>query len=176
MSAVDLPTIRLAPRLVPRPLWGRSAARLLPEERWRAVRAAVVERSDSTCAVCGHRQRRWMVCDEDWRYALVDRGSGGERGVARLVALRLLCPRCDRVVHLGHTESRHGREGADDALRHAARVNGIDVTDARLLAEAAFEAWARLSSVSRWTVEVAPDVAARHPSVRVVEGEVGPGT
>jgi hypothetical protein len=162
----------LAPRLVPRPLWGRSAANLLDEARWRAVRAEVVDASDSSCTVCGHRQRRWMVCDEDWRYALLDRGGPGERGVARLVDLRLLCPRCDRVVHLGHTESRHGRAGADGAMAHAARVNGIAVEDVRLLVEGAFEAWARLSSVRRWTVEVAPDLAARHPELRVVEGEV----
>lgn len=170
-----VPTIRLAPRLVPRPLWGRSAARLLDDEEWRAIRATVVTAADSSCAVCGHRQRRWMVCDEDWRYELLDPGTPDERGVARLVDLRLLCPRCDRVVHLGHTETRHGRDGADDALAHAARVNGIGVEDARLLAEAAFEAWARLSSIQRWRVEVAPALAARHPRLRVVEDEAAAG-
>ena len=121
-----LPTIALAPRLVPRPLWRRSAANLLDDDVWRGVRAEVVAEHDSTCAVCGHRQRRWMVCDEDWRYALLNRGTPDERGVARLVGLRLLCPRCDRVVHLGHTESRHGREGAavngTSAPLHAAKA------------------------------------------------------
>lgn len=166
------PAIRLAPRLVPRPLWGRSAARLLDEERWRAVRSEVVADHDSTCAVCGHRQRRWMVCDEDWRYALQGRGTADERGHARLAALRLLCPRCDRVVHLGHTESRHGVRGADDALAHGARVNGITVADMRLLAEAAFEAWARLSTVRRWTVDVDPDLEARVGDLAIVAGPV----
>ncbi len=164
--------IVLAPRLVPRPLWGRSAARLLDEDRWRAVRAVVVDEHDGACAVCGHRQRRWMVCDEDWRYALLGRGTTDERGHARLVALRLLCPRCDRVVHLGHTESRHGSRGADEALAHGARVNGIGVADMRLLAEAAFEAWARLSAVRTWTVDVDADLEARVGDLAIVAGRV----
>lgn len=168
---VSTPRLVLAPRLVPRPLWGRSAARLLDEEAWRAVRDEVVADAGSRCFVCGHHQRRWMVCDEDWRYA-IDRDELGQRGRAVLVGLRLLCPRCDRVVHLGHTESRHGRRGADDALRHGAAINGVSVGDMRLLAEGAFEAWARSSSVRRWTVAVDPALAARFPEICVVEGVV----
>lgn len=168
---MSAPRLVLTPRLVPRPLWGRSAARLLDEDDWRAVRREVVDEAASCCAVCGHRQRRWMVCDEDWRYSL-EHGGSGERGRAVLVGLRLLCPRCDRVVHLGHTESRHGRDGADDALRHGAAVNGVSVEDMRLLAEVAFESWARLSGVRHWVVEVDPTLASRFPDVRVVEGVV----
>ncbi len=169
---MQLPSLVLAPRLVPRPLWGRSGAQLLEQEVWRAIRAEVVADADSSCATCGHRQRRWMVCDEDWRYGVT--GSGPDRaGVAVLAGLRLLCPRCDRVVHLGHTESAHGRTGADDALAHGARVNGVSVADMQLLAEASFEGWAQLSGITRWTVRVDDALVARFPALRVVES--GPG-
>lgn len=169
---VDEPaTVVLAPRLVPRPLWGRSGARLLDDDVWRAIRGEVVADHDSTCVACGHRQRRWMVCDEDWRYRLVT-DERGERGEAALVGLRLLCPRCDRVVHLGHTESRHGIEGREAALRHGAAVNGVSVDDMRLLAEASFEAWARLSTVRRWRVVLDPGLRETHPDLRVVEGSI----
>lgn len=38
-----------------------------------------------------------MECDEAWDYRLLEE----EQGVAVLIGLRALCPRCHRVNHLG---------------------------------------------------------------------------
>ncbi len=112
-----------------------------------------------------------MVCDEDWRYAVLTPtdGTGFRRGRAVLVGLRLLCPPCDQVVHIGHTETRYGKATAQSALSHGAKVNGVSVTDMRLLAEVMFEAWASVSSIGIWSVEVEPALRKRFPALAIVE-------
>jgi hypothetical protein len=138
---------------------------------WRAIRAQVVAEANSSCAVCGHRQQSWMVCDEDWRYAVLTptEGPGPQTGRAILVGLRLLCPPCDQVVHIGHTETKYGKATARTALAHGAKVNGVSVADMRLLAEVMFEAWASVSSIGIWSVELDPALRARFPALAIVE-------
>lgn len=158
--------VLIAPRLVPRPLWGHSACKLLAaqgrEDDWRALRSVTLAEADNTCQACGHRQRRWMVCDEDWRYDAMEQ-------VASLTALRILCPACDAVCHLGHTAAARGQEASDRAVRHMARVNGTSIDEALFLIDQEWERWRQLSSIQRWVVRVTPGLALRFPALRIVE-------
>jgi hypothetical protein len=48
-------------------------------------------------------------------------------------------------------------------------VNGVSVADMRLLAEVMFEAWASVSSIGIWSVELDPALRARFPALAIVE-------
>lgn len=158
--------LRISPRLVPGALWGHSACRLLTthgrEDDWRSLRSVVLAEADNTCEACGHRQKRWMVCDEVWRY-------DPEARTAELTSLRILCPACNAVCHLGYTGVAYGHEAHERAVRHMARVNATSVGQALAMIDREWERWRILSSVQRWTVRVEPELASRFPALRIVE-------
>ncbi len=159
-------SVIIAPRLVPGPLWGHSAYRLLAthgrEHEWRRLRAIVLAEAAYCCAACRHRQRRWMVCDEVWHY-------DPDGPVATLAALRILCPRCDAVCHLGHTRVARGPQAYDRAIRHMARVNRTSTRDVLEMVEREWQRWRELSAIVGWRVRVAADMAARFPALSIVE-------
>ncbi|MDP8929837.1 MAG: hypothetical protein M3O70_15015 [Actinomycetota bacterium] len=156
----------ISPRLVLGPLWGHSAFRLLAAHgrghEWRWLRAIVLAEFDYRCAACSHRQRRWMVCDEGWQY-------DPDVPVAVLLALRLLCPRCDAVCHVGHTGVSRGPQAYDRAISHMARVNGTSIRDALEMVDREWQRWRELSAIVGWRVRVAADLAARFPALSIVE-------
>lgn len=159
----------IEPRLVPAVLWGHSACKLLESENrrhdWRAVRADVLARAGHRCETCGHRQRRWMVCDEIWSYDVVTL-------TATLDRLRVLCPLCDAVCHFGFTMRVRGDKAAEAALRHMARVNRTTLDEAEKAICAAWERWTGLSDIPCWRVRVADELAARYPPLRIVESDL----
>jgi len=149
----------LCPRLVPKPLWGASIARLV---RLRISEAAVLglepqqllklkqfwwSLKREKCDVCDSPARH---IDEDWRYYI-----NGSQGVAVLANLRPLCEKCHLAKHLGFA-SAIGRD--DEAIQHLAQVNRVDAyTVIDLLLEIQI-AWAQLSSLESWRIEIAEGV------------------
>ena len=154
----DLPTLRLAPELIPRPLFGHSAHRLLPGTAWRRVRARELDRSGPACEVCGRQQAKGLVAHERWLHR-------PDPPVAVLAAIRMQCRPCDAATHIGLADGQgRGRQ----ARATLVRVNGNSWADAELLIEAAYERWAQLSSLTGWTADVMPALLATHPELAVV--------
>lgn len=143
----------LVPELVPSPLWGRSAARLLPRAGWRRVRARQIEAVGHACQVCGHAPDKGLICHERWLL---------EPPRAILAQLRLQCRRCDLATHIGLADSR-GR--GDVARWQLARVNQITMEEVELLVEGAYERHATLSRHREWTVEVHAPLVDVHPEL-----------
>ena len=157
-----MPTLRLVPELVPSPLWGRSASRLLRTADWRRVRARHLDDVGPACEVCGREQEKGLICHERW---LHDRPPA-----AILGALRMQCRMCDLATHVGLADSRgRGRP----ARVQLARVNGITAAEVEVLIEAAYERHARLSARTDWTVTVHPPLVEVHPELAALPDLAG---
>lgn len=157
--ALTMVVWKLRPRLVPEPLWGLSGRRLLKRSVWERLRGTILLASRSTCAVCGVSRESRMVCDEEWSY-------DDDNGRSVLTGLRILCPDCDAVNHLGQTSLRGH---ADEAYEHMAHINGCSVEEAMAAAAEDFETWHRRSERS-WSVSVLPGVLAMYPELAVLDG------
>lgn len=150
MNPMDL---KLWPELVPSPLWGLSASRLLRQSVWRRVRARHLDTAGHACEVCGKRQQKGLVCHERWHH---------DHPGATLVALRMQCRPCDYAVHVGLADTRgNGRIARAQLMR----VNGIDAATAEVLIEAAYERHAGQSALTGWTVRVASPLLSVHPEL-----------
>jgi hypothetical protein len=147
---------RLAPALVPAPLWGRSVYQLLRGTRrggdWKRLRADVVARAGGDCHICGEHQDRFMVCHEVWDY-------DDDAGVATLVDFALNCWGCDAATHPGCAGLTGRRETARGQLE---KVNGLSAEEVEDLIAAAREEWTRRSQ-QRWTVAVSDELCRRYP-------------
>lgn len=142
---------------MPEPLWGLSAYRLLKPSQWQRIRRDALDAAAGACSVCGVVRDKGMVGDEEWTY---------EDGVALLADIRIVCPDCNAVTHIGHTSvAGYG----DVALAHMARVNGGSIAEAARLLALEAEEWRKRSGVT-WTVAVAPDLVERYPELSVLVG------
>lgn len=150
--------MKLEPELVPQPLWGISAARLLHGRvAWKRIRNATLDAAGYQCSVCGDGGQQ-LHCNEQWCY---DDG----KAAARLVGFQIVCVRCHSVIHMG----RSAKVGyLDDALAHWCRVDGISEVEARRMFERAIAVW-RERSRKRWHVEVAPELLAIFPELGVLQ-------
>ena len=155
----------LVPELVPEPLWGLSGHRLLKRSLWNKIRGEILTEQENTCAICGDRRDKRMICHETWGY-------DDATAVATLNGFEIHCPDCDAVEHIGQAGTRgHGQE----AIEHMAKVNGTTADEARRLVADAFQTWERRSSIP-WHVEVAPSVLHRFPEFDCLVGiEGAPG-
>jgi hypothetical protein len=156
--------IALMPDLIPAPLWGISAARLLATPRWRAIRADVITDAGGLCYACGGVADETrpvgfrMVADEVWAYV---------RNVATLADIRLACPPCDGARHFG-LQSKLGFSRA--GIARLMEVNRISEAGAIELRASAFQRWRELSEIERWRVQVNPDLLERWPDLSVLCG------
>ena len=155
----------LVPELVPEPLWGLSGYRLLKRSIWNKIRKDILTEQDNTCAICGDRRDKRMVCHEAWSF-------DDEHAVATLSRFEIHCPGCDAVQHIGQTGVRGHR---DEAIEHMAKVNGTTADEAQRSVADAFQTWKRRSGTP-WRVDVAPGVLGRFPELdRLVGLESSPG-
>jgi hypothetical protein len=177
---------KLCPRLVPKPLWGLSLAKLARLSPLTAT--AICDGCDDVvkglksfwkrlerrvCSVCGSSASH---IDEDWRYYVY--GAGNKvlcnndldseriaRGVAYLRALKPLCLRCHMAKHQGFARVS---SKSVEALTWLATVNGVSIDVAKSLVEKAFNIWNRLSRISSWSIAVG-DIGLEEELKRKVE-------
>jgi len=158
----------LCPRLVPRPLWGLSIAKIsmvAPQalqavgEEYQGIATSISRywrglNRNGRCEVCGDPGEEW---DEDWLYCIAQekRDIPGEidvgRGIAYLRRLRLLCKKCHLSKHQGYALVKNKYL---EALEHLANINLVKLEEAEILVEKAFETHRYLSMIDEWTIKI----------------------
>ncbi len=138
--AAEFPNPRLSVELVPRPLWGKSCASMLPAADWDCLRHPTYRRANYRCETCGGRGSPHLVCHEVWEYDDAAR-------VQRLAGLRAICTACNDATHLGRSSAvGKGKE----ALAHLLTVNGWTPEQAREYVSLIEAIWKRRSGVVSW--------------------------
>lgn len=151
--------IKLRPELVPQPLWGVTACRLLRARApWKAIRNATLKAAGDRCSICGHTSPP-LFCHEQWRH-------NDKNGVVTLVGFQIVCQGCNRAVHIGLAGARGELAEAIGQLR---RVNRMAEQEANRMVDRATATWERRSS-KHWRVFVAPRLLKTFPQLRVLEG------
>ena len=107
--------------------------------------------------MCGVAREKGMIGDEEWNYS---------DQVATLTGVRIVCPDCNAVTHIGSTASRGF---GDVAFDHMCRINGIKAAEAHRVVNASFDDW-RERSLQDWTIAVAPELLARYPELAILDG------
>lgn len=146
----------MSPELVPRPLWGQSAYRLLTRKEWAAIRRDVLQEAAERCVICGERPEKGLTCHERWHYAAQTR-------IATLVGFERVCRSCSLVHHIGFAATV-GLNAEPEARERLARVNDIGLGEADQLVADAYAAWGRRSGLT-WQQRVLPDLAERYPAL-----------
>lgn len=152
-------SLRLAPHLVPKPLWEVSAYRRLSRSEWNAVRKDALAAADNRCSIC-NADGQGLTCHEEWEYQ-------EEQAVAEMTGFMIVCRDCSGVIHFGRTMKAGYRE---QALQHMCRVNGISEADAGRAVRTAFDVWKRQSRLPLWTVRVRPQLLERYPALAKLVG------
>jgi hypothetical protein len=154
----DNPTMNLRPELVPKPLWGISAYRLLGRNAtWKAIRQDALRSTGNCCSLCG-TGGKGLTCHERWDY-------DDSRRTATLAAFAVHCPACDSATHMGRAE-KHGRKQM--AIDQLCRVNGCSATEAEKLFTDAKKVWSVRSGYD-WMMFVAADLLTRYPALSVLQ-------
>lgn len=143
VRAVDLPVLTID--LVPKPLWGKSLANLLPKDRWDKVHVEVRQRSEAMCEICGE-SRQHLDCDEVWAY-------DNDARVAHLARLRMICPRCHQAKHFGRTTATSDQVAIEVVIAHFCQVNCRDRSTFEAHRKAAGDVWLERSRAGEWTVD-----------------------
>ena len=150
---------KLKPELVPEPLWGITACKLLcPQSSWRSIRSDVLERVGHHCEACGENTPP-LYCHEQWRY-------DDRRAKAILMAFRIVCQNCNRSIHMGLAHN-HGE--LPEAVAQLARVDAITEAEANRMFERASKIWERRSR-KNWRVIVRPGLLKAYPQLCVLDG------
>jgi hypothetical protein len=149
--------LKLAPALVPKPLWGLSAYRLLSRgASWRQIRGDTLQAAGHRCSICGQPAGR-LTCHERWDYR-------DATGLAVLIGLDARCDLCDAATHMGRA-SAHGNRQI--ALTQLCRVNRIGRAEALDIFEGEMAVW-KARSHRRWRVAVDGELLRRYPQLRVL--------
>ena len=155
--------MRLKPRLVPRPLWYLSLAKLARSDPnignlvgidsreiiikisdlWHNdLRKKMVGKSKGKCELCGEKPGK--IIDEVWRYE-VDKAN--KRGIAILEDLKYICEKCNLVIHFGFA-SVIGK--GKDAIAWMKKVNKLADRQVMMLIEEAVSKWKKLNKIRNW--------------------------
>jgi Bles03-like protein len=152
--------MKLRPELVPKPLFGFSAYRLLGRgAKWKAIRQDALRATRNRCSVCG-AGGKGLSCHECWDY-------DDERRRATLTALVIHCPDCDMATHMGRAV-QHGQEEA--AVAQLCKVNGCAPDGARKLFAEAMKVWRHRSGYD-WTTFVTDTLLTRYPALSVLHNK-----
>jgi hypothetical protein len=158
---------RLIPHLVPKPLWGKSAAQLFKGKGravWKRIRTEALQVALNACQVCSDATPESVLnCHELWEY-------DDEHATATLVGLRIQCRNCDCAVHMGRAE----KQGfLDVAIAQLCKVNGIGEPEAMTLYRRAKGVWSQRNK-KQWRIVVAKPLLERYPELAVLE-QMGSG-
>jgi len=135
--------LKLSIELVPRPLWGRDLAKLMPRKEWDRLRNQVYEQYNHRCGICGAGGK--MICHEMWHYDDVNY-------IQRLRGFIAICDLCNLCKHLGRSInlSRQGKLDIEAVTRHFCSVNGISRTAFFTMVTEIFHQW-RERNEHEWT-------------------------
>jgi hypothetical protein len=150
---------RLKPHLVPRPLWGKSAANLVKRADWERIRCDALTAARCACQVCcTAAPHGGLNCHELWDY-------DDEDGTATLVGLRIQCKNCDGAVHIGLAVRRGFGKSA---IAQLVKVNVISPREAKMLYRSAMDEWRRRNK-KQWRIVVATFLVDRYPALAILE-------
>lgn len=151
--------LKLTPHLIPKSLFGKSAANLLSRGLWDAIRNDVLTAAKHKCVVC---EGPGIECHEVWLY-------DDANGVATLVQFRILCGACHEVVHMGRAVARgNGRA----ALIHLCKVNGIGPKEGKQIYRQAMADWKERNKRS-WKIGIAKPLMERYSQLApLIDGEL----
>ena len=151
--------LKLTPHLVPKPLWGKSAANLLKRADWERIRHEALQAARRACQVCSASESAGALnCHELWDY-------DDEHSTATLVGLRIQCRNCDSAVHMGRAVKR-GLGNA--AIAQLVKVNVIGPREAKMLYRSAMDQW-RQRNKKQWRIVVAKSLVARYAELAILE-------
>lgn len=153
---------KLMPHLVPKPLWGKSAAQLFKGKGhgvWKRIRSDALQVAPNACQVCSEPgPDSTLNCHELWDY-------DDEHSTATLVGLRIQCRNCDCAVHMGRAE-KHGF--LDVAIAQLCKVNGITEPEAIRLYRRAKGVWSQRNK-KQWRIVVAKRLMEQYPELAALE-------
>jgi hypothetical protein len=148
-------TAMLMPELVPGPLWGRSAHKMLGSKAvWKKqIRGDTLAEANNRCSICKSSEGR-MTCHEKWGY-------DDKRCVATLLGFEIHCSNCDLVVHAG----RAFKLGYGEiVVSHLCALNHWDIKRAVAVLKRAMDVWMRRSE-EEWGIMVASSLVERYPEL-----------
>ncbi len=159
-------TALLIPELVPGPLWGRSAHKMLGSKAvWKKqIRGDTLAEANNRCSVCKSSGGR-MTCHEKWGY-------NDKQFVATLLGFEIHCSNCDLVAHAG----RAFKLGYGEVvISHLCVMNNWDIKHAMTVLKHAMDVWMKRSK-EEWIVKVASSLAERYPELKALPRFVPPPT
>jgi hypothetical protein len=147
--------IPLVPELVPEPLWGRSAHKMLGSKAvWKQqIRGDAMADARNSCSVCKSSDGR-MTCHEKWSY-------DDRQFIATLLGFEIHCAKCDLVVHAGRAFNL-GYGAA--VISHLCAINGWDPEHAMAVIQDAMDVWTKRSR-KRWKIRVESALIKRYPEL-----------
>jgi len=113
-----LASYRLIPELVPEPLWGKSAYKMLGgRAAWKKrIRPDALTKSDNRCGICESAEER-LICHDKWQY-------DDKAATATLIDFEIHCSACDSVTHFGRLAAGIGLEEAlQIVVPHLCKIN-----------------------------------------------------
>jgi hypothetical protein len=143
------------PELVPEPLWGRSAYKMLGTKAiWKThIRGDTLANSNNCCS----------VCHEKWDY-------DDRRSVATLVRFEIHCSNCDLVAHAGRAfKLGYGAI----VISHLCAMNQCDIKHAAAILKEAMNVWMERSRKD-WRIMVASSLVERYPELAALPEFVPP--
>jgi hypothetical protein len=159
----------LIPEMVPSPLWGRSAHKMLGNRVvWKKqIRGDALTRANNRCELCGSGEGR-LSCHEKWQY-------DDKRGIATLVNFEIHCGMCDAATHPGLTfkVATSPEETLLAILEHLRKVNRCTAREVESILSNSMSQWQERSA-KKWTVKVADSLVAQYPDLRDLPDFVPP--
>lgn len=132
---------KLEIELVPSTVWFSSLYRLMPRDKWYALKRKVYAEEGHKCYICGSTKKPFEL-HEFWEY-------DDEKHIQKLVGVHHLCRLCHKVKHIGfwcHTPDGNAKlkqEGltCEDIIKHFCKVNNCSRKDFFRHEKKAFEIW-----------------------------------
>ena len=153
---------RLAPELIPAPLWGVSAYRKFGKTKpWKEIRQDALNETGHKCGTC-NADGPQLSCHDAWSY-------DDKKSVATLVRFEIRCQPCHNATHVGRANALGFKQDAYAQLR---RVNKCSEQEVDEMVQAAMEVWERRSKKC-WTVTIAPELLNRYPRLAEVPQMLG---
>ncbi len=138
--------MKLEIELVPKPLWGKTLAKMLPRDEWERLRVQRIQEKGERCEICGQEGR--VHLHEIWEY-------DDERHVQRLAGFQLLCATCHSIKHFGLTQNlaAEGKINLKPITTHFCKVNNCTFQDLKNHWRSTYERWKQRSQ-HQWTQDL----------------------